>query len=368
MFRHCKETGFFRSIRHPDRRVFGLFGKLFLKQLVNRHQLTPLVFLALHLLLLALSGFGQVTSLSPNLVWLKGNTHTHTLNSDGDSPPETVVQWYRDHGYNFVFITDHEYITPADQLNATFGKPGEFLVLAGQEITDSVDKKPYHANGLGIKRVVMPTKGTSVIESLQADILNIQNAGGLVQINHPNFGWALTGVELKALRDYSLLEIYSGHPLVNYLGGGGVPSTEEMWDEVLSSGKIVYGVASDDSHHFKPTSDVSPALPGLGWIVVRANELSTAAVINAIGRGDFYASSGVELAEYSTDARGISVKIKEKRWSKYRTLFIGKGGRILAESMTNPAQYKFRGGEGYVRAKIQESNGKMAWTQPVFVK
>jgi len=30
--------------------------------------------------------------------WYKGNTHTHTLNSDGDSHPDDVVKWYRSHG------------------------------------------------------------------------------------------------------------------------------------------------------------------------------------------------------------------------------------------------------------------------------
>ncbi len=334
-----------------------------------RHYLLLFTLLAQLHLLFTSPMFGQGTTPPANSLWLKGNTHTHTLNSDGDSSPEAVVQWYRDHGYNFVFITDHEYLTPVGPLNATYGKPGEFLVLGGQEITDSVNKKPYHANGLGLNRVVMPRKGTRVVESLQTDILNIRNAGGLVQINHPNFGWALTAADLKDLRDYTLLEIYSGHPLINYLGGGGVPSAEEMWDSVLSSGKVVYGVATDDSHHFKAAVDVSSlARPGLGWIVVRTRELSADAVTDAIASGNFYASSGVELEDYSTDAKGISIKIKEKRWSKYRVLFIGKGGRVLAESVANPARYQFRRNEGYVRAKILESNGKMAWTQPVFIK
>jgi hypothetical protein len=336
-------------------------------QALSRHCLV-LTFLPLLTLLLSLSASGQGVSPAPNSIWLKGNTHTHTTNSDGDSPPEAVAQWYRDHGYNFLFITDHEYLTPIEPLNTAFGRPGSFLMMAGQEITDSVNKKPYHANGLGLGRVVLPKKGAGVVESLQTDIKNIRDSGGLAQINHPNFGWALTAMELKALRDYTLLEIYSGHPLVNYLGGGGIPSAEQMWDDVLSSGKVVYGVASDDSHHFKPTNNMSPALPGLGWIVVRARELSAEAVMDAIRHGHFYASNGVELEDYAADSTGISIKVKEKRWSKYRVLFIGKGGQVLAESVTNPARYKFRGDESYVRAKILESNGEIAWTQPVFLK
>ena len=31
--------------------------------------------------------------------WFRGNTHTHTLWSDGDSAPELAVDWYRQHGY-----------------------------------------------------------------------------------------------------------------------------------------------------------------------------------------------------------------------------------------------------------------------------
>ena len=48
---------------------------------------------------------------SPPGSWFKGNLHTHTLNSDGDSTPDDVVRWYREHGYNFVMLTDHNYLT-----------------------------------------------------------------------------------------------------------------------------------------------------------------------------------------------------------------------------------------------------------------
>ena len=46
--------------------------------------------------------------------WFKGNTHTHTLNSDGDSTPDEVVRWYRDHSYHFLVLTDHNFLTDVD--------------------------------------------------------------------------------------------------------------------------------------------------------------------------------------------------------------------------------------------------------------
>ncbi len=41
------------------------------------------------------------------LRWWKGNLHTHTFWSDGDDFPEMVVRWYKEHGYHFLALSDH---------------------------------------------------------------------------------------------------------------------------------------------------------------------------------------------------------------------------------------------------------------------
>src|SRR5438552_783376 len=80
--------------------------------------------------------------------WYKGNTHTHTLNSDGDSSPDDVAQWYRRNGYQFVVLTDHNVLTSVEALNALHGLDNRFLVIRGEEITDKFGDKPIHINGL----------------------------------------------------------------------------------------------------------------------------------------------------------------------------------------------------------------------------
>lgn len=302
------------------------------------------------------------------LHWYKGNTHTHTINSDGDSTPADVAKWYRENRYNFLFLTDHEYINNVASLNELHGKAGSFIVISGQEVTDSYDKKPYHMNSLGASKVVMPNKLPGAVETLQKNIDDVVAAGGVAQVNHPNFGWALNAEQLINLQNYKLLEIHNGHPLVNNLGGGGVPSAEAMWDAVLTSGKLVFGIADDDSHYFKRIGDPAAPTPGQGWIYVRAAELTPAAILDSLKKGDFYASTGVELSDYQATGKQITITIKEERWSKYRTQFIGRGGRVLSESLTGRAVYTIKGDEGYVRAKIYESNGKTAWTQPVMLQ
>ncbi len=299
--------------------------------------------------------------------WFKGNTHTHTLNSDGDSTPDDVVKWYREHGYNFLVLTDHNFLTSVDGLNALHAADQQFLVIKGEEVTDKFGATPLHVNGLGVAREVQPQGGASVLDTLQRDVDAIRREEGVPHINHPNFRWAITAAELSQVRNTKLFEIFNGHPQVNNIGGGGVPGLEEMWDTILSGGKLLYGIAVDDAHHFKRPGDPNASGPGRGWVMVRAARLETPAIMDALERGDFYASTGVVLDDVQADAKSMTVKVRPETWSKYRIQFIGKGGRLLRDVAEPAATYAFTGDEGYVRARIVESNGRMAWVQPVVV-
>jgi hypothetical protein len=298
--------------------------------------------------------------------WYKGNTHTHTLNSDGDSAPDDVAKWYREHGYRFLVLTDHNVLTNVDGLNAVHGASEQFLVIKGEEVTDRFGDKPIHVNGLDVSENVEPQHGASVLDVVQRSVDAIRKAGGVPHINHPNYGWAITADELKAVRNTKLFEIYNGHHLVNNVGGGGVPGMEEVWDRILSSGQLIYGLADDDAHVFKQPGNPNVPGPGRGWVFVRAERLAPRPIVDAIERGDFYASTGVELSGYQVTAKAITITIKTEPSSKYRVQFIGRNGAVLGEAISSPAVYEFTGNELYVRAKILESNGRLAWTQPVW--
>src|SRR5207342_2027947 len=154
--------------------------------------------------------------------WFKGNTHTHTLNSDGDSTPDDVVRWYREHGYAFLVLTDHNFLTSVEGLNALHGADARFLVVKGEEVTDTFQDKSLHINGLDVARKIDPQGGTSVVDVLQRDVNAIRKENGVPHINHPNFRWAITRDELQQVRGNKLFEIFNGHPQTNNAGGGGV--------------------------------------------------------------------------------------------------------------------------------------------------
>lgn len=299
--------------------------------------------------------------------WFKGNTHTHTINSDGDTAPDEVVRWYREHGYHFLVLSDHNFLTSVDGLNALFGADQRFLVIPGEEVTDHFETKSIHINGLNVDTLVMPQGGGSVLETVQRNVDAIRAVNGVPHINHPNFGWSITADELGRVRNNRLFEIFNGHPMVNNVGGGGTLGLEQMWDTILSRGILLYGIAVDDAHHFKRPWDAESSRPGQGWIYVRAERLSASAILEAMERGEFYASTGVELQDYQVSPAQMTIMVRERPFEKYRVQFIGRGGRLLREVTASPATYEIRGDEGYVRAKVYDSNGRVAWTQPYVV-
>jgi hypothetical protein len=370
--------------------------------------------------------------------WYRGNTHTHTLWSDGNAAPELVTKFYVDEGYDFLVLSDHNLLSqgerwfpvgaegrltpekvaglvetfgedqielrageaPAmrlrtlDELRQRFCAAGEFLMIQGEEVTDSWNKLPVHINAVNIERVVPPQGGESVSDTIERNFEAIlaegERSGRTVfaHLNHPNFGWGVTVQEVAAMKAERFFEVYNGHSGVRNYGDAEHPSLEVMWDialtlrlEELDLG-LLYGVATDDSHDYYAWG-VGKTNPGRGWVMVRAERLEANTIVGSMKAGDFYASTGVELEDFGSDEASMRVEIAAKPGVVYTTRFIGtlgsrRDGQVgitLAETTDNPAIYPFGGDELYVRAKVVSSEDhpnpfaagdkQCAWVQPV---
>jgi len=298
--------------------------------------------------------------------WYKGNLHTHTTESDGDEVPEKVCEWFEDHGYDFLVLSDHNHLTLLD-----YGESGlsRLILIPGEEISANAKHSslPIHIGAIGINRVLEPATGEDIVSTLQMNIDSIREAGGISCINHPNFRWAFDHTHMSQVEGANMFEIFNGSRGCNNDGGPGKPSTTKIWDALLSKNKHILGAATDDSHNYH---DFHPAKhnPGRGWIMVRSESGEESAIIKAMELGEFYSSSGVELSKLETDQKGIHVKVLQEDDFMYRIRFIGSGGRTLKDNGASEAYYEFQGDEGYVRAEIVDSDGAKAWVQPVFVE
>jgi hypothetical protein len=328
----------------------------------------------------------------------KGNTHTHSQprSFDADSPTKNVLRWYRDHDYQFVALTEHY----------KGGKPGEFAaeetgsfaVLSGEEVSfPTIQNKYVHVSALCTSKTAGYRQWNSVREALAAAIAHtVAQPGAVAQINHPNYIDTLKWEDILSTRQAgkpwaSLLEIANQHPLVH---NEAEPlrkrlSTEAIWDALLTSGAMVYGVASDDTHHLRSIRanlGTEPSVPGLGWVQVDAQDtpLKAEAICAALAQGRFYASTGVEYERIRVSATEMEVSIavgKGMNASDYVTEFFGQDGKLLMPLVRGrEADYALRGNELYVRARtcgpgltlkypnrVVTKKTTCAWVQPVRV-
>lgn len=335
---------------------------------------------------------------------MKGNMHTHSYWSDGNTYPEEVAKWYRDHGYQFLAITDHNLIQKGvryrvsgkdsvrlkelSELQKEFDKNGEFMLLESEEISDGAEKRPVHLNAFNLGKVVAPAKGATVAECVIANVKAIRQ--GLestttpewISVNHPNFGWGLTADDL-AKCGARFFEVYNGHPSVRNYGDSAHPSTETMWDQANKwradhNEELLLGTATDDAHQYDKY-DVGKANPGRGWVMVRAAGLTPEALYQSMMKGDFYSSTGVELKDFSVHKNKMSIEIKPVKGVTYTVEFIGwlhgqDHPDILSTVTGTKATYKATGKELFVRARIRSDKPKengfakgdveVAWLQP----
>ena len=313
-------------------------------------------------------------------VWLKGNIHTHTFWSDGNQFPEMIAKWYKQEGYDFLALTDHNVLSkgekwmPLSTLRARGGddilekyiaafgdewvitrgeepklevrlrtleefrqgleKDGDFLMIQSEEISDRSQGVPVHMNATNIQEVIAPLGGATVREAMANNLRAVAEQARrtgkpiILHLNHPNFGYAVTAEDLAAVVQERFVEIYNGHPGVNVLGDDDHASVEKIWDIANTirlaqlSAFPLFGIGTDDSHHYHGRGT---SRPGRSWIMVRGDKLEPDAITETISRGDFYSSSGVTLKDvvFDNKKRVLSLQIEAEEGVTYSTRFIG---------------------------------------------
>ena len=304
--------------------------------------------------------------------WYKGNIHTHTNESDGDSDPKTVVNFFVEANYDFLVLSDHNHVTVLDYGN----NHPDILMIPGEEVTV---REPFniHMGAIGINSYVEPVYGNDPVDTIRANTNAIHAAGGIAVLNHPNYRWAVNHEMINKVKELKFFEVFNGDKATNNLGGEDVKSMEEMWDFLLSNGKLIYGVATDDSHHYKNFSSLL-SNPGRGWIMVKSETRNQDDILDNFAKGNFYSSTGVFISDILINKKEISLDIDTNSIQissvpilfsdyKFKTQFIGQYGIVLDETWDLNPKYKIKGHEKYIRAVITNSTGHKAWTQPIFI-
>jgi hypothetical protein len=318
------------------------------------------------------------------LRWWKGNLHTHTLWSDGDGFPDMVAAWYRDHGYHFLALSEHNVFAeserwmPArainrragvdavaryrarfgprwvesrgqaadgseeirlktlDEVRAMVDEPRRFLMIPSVELTGMAgDGRSLHMNATNLAASLSFRRGATIAESMVRNLEQVEEYAArtgrevLPHVNHPNYKWGITAEDLASVVQERFFEVWNGVDNDNDPGDAQRPSTDAMWD-IANALRLtryqappLYGLATDDTHDHHDNK--TRALPGRAWVMVRAPHLSADSIVRALRAGDFYSSTGVTLTDiaYTAPDRRLSLRIEPVAGEAFTTRFIG---------------------------------------------
>ena len=319
-------------------------------------------------------------------VWRKGQLHAHTIWSDGQALPEEALAVYRARGFDFVCLSDHDQfptatdhwisvekkfgewpyhlaeealqraeklapgsirvrnvwcrryvrLKPFAELARQFNEPGKFLVVPGQEVSRSCHMNVFNIDakledeltdltGKDISRANV----TKVARRIREVYLRHARPNGcsFLMMNHPY--WLTWDVDPRVMLDVPELQVWE----ICNNGSEEAPrelDIEKAWDFVLAhrlanGGRLVYGTATDDAHSYEVSRRHTNCGTEGGWVVVDCpGELTADNLSQAILRGDFYATCGVEIEDFSFDdmTRTLSVRARPRANEKLRIEFI----------------------------------------------
>lgn len=273
---------------------------------------------------------------------VKAGFHCHTVNSDGGLTPEQTVERYRARGFQCVGITDHyivtkvaddSVLTPASTENG--GDPD--LIAVG--VSSAVDRDLPLAE--------------------RARLLAGQ--GGFTIAAHPTYCAVLPDTYL-ACNDLMAMEIYNAYCDSAYANGYAV----ELWDMVLGRGKRIWGIAGDDAHLNPRKRYYSDA--GYGWNEIWVADPTGNDVVEALKRGEFFATQGPMFEEIIVGQDTIRLScspVAQVRWRTFGKVgFVeySEGGSEITSAVLPDG---FRANT-FVRIELVDRDGKRAWSNPFF--
>lgn len=283
-------------------------------------------------------------------VWLRGNTHTHTTESDGQYSPERIGVEYGQLGYDFVFLTDHRKRTLAPPR-----AEGGALLISAEEIDMALDGRSFHIVILGAPESLYRERYNSVNELIEM----ARGVNALVIMAHP-YWLGLRSEVFLDLEPFIGVEVFN--TVCDYIGKA---YSAVHWDDMLDSGRRVFGLAADDFH------SVEKGIAG-GWIMAKARENAEGAILDAIRAGHFYATQGPQIHNITFGEEGVRVECSPvQRINFIANRYNGQVVRAAAGETITEGTWDPRGWlipVTYVRVECVDAEGRTAWSQPIHVQ
>lgn len=278
--------------------------------------------------------------------WYRGNTHSHSTESDGKLPVAERFAAYREAGYDFLVLTDHRKVNDVQAYSTS-----DFLAISGSEVHPS---NPYGGATYHIVAINIHEPVNCANMHPNAVIEDIKIQGGEAVLCHP-YWCGHTISDYLPLFGYFAVEVYNDTCM-----GIGKGFSEQAWDDLLDRGGPVLGIAADDSHGTEHDCFH-------GWVMVKAQELTLEGIMKALRTGAFYSTLGPEIVDINLADNKLSVQCSAAQSVVFKSE-CSHGRRILAPEgeLLTEATYSVPENTKYVRVEVTDETGKKAWSNPFF--
>lgn len=288
---------------------------------------------------------------------LKGGLHCHTTRSDGKCTPEETMNLHAEHNYDFLAITDHRIynytnyapetgilIIPGMEIDATFERTNGFRCFHTVCIGPDDD-----SNGFSNDEIFERTDVADQLEFQKyLDIAHKKN--NLTFYCHPE--WSSTPTRyFDKLQGNFAMEIWNTGCVIE----DQMDDDAAYWDEMLSLGHKIWGVAVDDGHQKHHHCG--------GWVMVNA-EKNVKSILEALKNGSFYSSTGPVITDFYVD-NGVAF-VKAENCVNIRFCADKHPTRMFRD--VTEAALDLNDKYEYIRAVVTDKNGNQAWTNPIFLK
>jgi hypothetical protein len=289
--------------------------------------------------------------------WLKANFHAHSrvwwgLTHGFNSEPQELVKKYKELNYNVIGLSDYMHINELSSI-------------------------PVYEHGVGIFKNHQLSVGAGKIlwkeylfwqsfHNKQNIISELREENNLISINHPILRSAYDGEDLKLLQGYDLLEVVNH----NY------SHTLNLWDTVLSAGKMVFLIVNDDTHDITNPKDF-----GYAFTMINSNN-NNSDIIEALRtgksygvemepQGDFSPAKKLEQARTAPTILNCSVQNDTITFNFDKNCdtikLFGQNGVILQKANNiKSIKYRLRHEDTYVRAEVNQANSVNVFLNPLF--
>lgn len=272
--------------------------------------------------------------------WMRANFHCHSLAwggvTHGYQPPEEVYQHYYENGYDVLGLSNYQQITPPPQ--------GGFYI-------------PTYEHGVNIKQnhhIILNSNKPSFADFFlwqnahqkQRVIEKLKENGGMIAIAHPRIRNAFNEDDMWKLRGYDFIEALNHYK-----------KSFSIWDAALSSGKLCWILANDDSHNIYKENETF-----VNWNMIGAGHKNRESILSALRKGCHYGVNNKKEhvnSNYLHSAKAVGGRIKVRfRYPADQITFIGDHG-VHKKTVKNTSQaaYLFSPEDSYIRviAKTKES-------------